>query len=138
MGKAGRGDRKNAEHLSRAFDAKILKKSSALARRYSLVIEPESELGYVGRTLEMPMVMSDGASVEACVRAVLQATSATIATMLELGEEPPVPAAERTRDQQLNIRVSAHERLRLEALAREGGFVSVSDYVRSAALRSVG
>lgn len=84
------------------------------------------------------MVMSDGKSVQACVRAVLEATAATIATMLEMGEKPPAPASDRKRDQQLNIRLSVEEKLRLQAVAQSEGFASISDYVRSAALRAAG
>lgn len=98
------------------------------------MIEPDADVGYFGRTVEMPTVMSDGKTVTACVRNVLEATALAIAATLEDGQTPPAPAREGKRDQQINIRVTADEKLRLESLAARDGFRSVSDYVRSAAL----
>lgn len=102
------------------------------------MIERDAELGYVGRTLEMPGVMADGRTVASCAENVLDATIAAVATLLEQGQRAPSPTNQRKRDQQLNIRISAEERLRLQALAERDGFASVSDYVRAAALRSAG
>lgn len=122
-------------HLSRPFDPAILRSAQRIAASYRLVLQPEPGLGYVGRTLEMPLVMSDGKSVEQCARSVLDATTLAVATILEKGERPPQPAAELRRDQQLNLRISAEERLRLESLSRRDGFRNISDYVRAVALR---
>lgn len=86
----------------------------------------------------MPFAVSDGPSYEVCAANTLEATASGIAAMLEAGQTPPTPLRERKRDQQLNIRITADERLRLEALAAQDGFRSVSDYVRSIALRWTG
>lgn len=94
--------------------------------------------GYLGCTVEMPSVMGGAKSIEACVRDVLEATAASIATMLERGESPPSPAREGKRDQQVNIRLTADEKLALEGAARREGYRSVSDLIRAAAIRAAG
>lgn len=88
--------------------------------------------------MEMPLVMADGKTIAACANALIEATALAIVSILEHGEKPPAPASDRKRDQQLNIRLSAEEKLRLEASAQAEGFASISDYVRSAALRAAG
>lgn len=110
----------------------------AIAKTYSLVIEPESELGYFGRTLEMPFVMSDGRTPMKCVENVREATALVVGTMLEEGETPPRPAREGKRTQQVNIRLSAEEKLALEGIAAREGYRSISDYVRASILRRAG
>lgn len=109
-------------------------KAVQLASQYQLVIASEPGVGFLGRTVEMPFAMGDGATIEDCAAAVLDATACGIAALLESGETPPAPAREGKRDQQVNIRLTAEERLTLESLANREGFRSVSDYVRSAAL----
>ncbi len=83
----------------------------------------------------MPFAMSDGKTIAACIASTLEATACGIAAMLEAGQTPPSPAREAKRDQQLNLRLTADERFRLESAAQAAGFRSVSDFVRSAALR---
>lgn len=121
-------------HLSRPFDAAVLAKARELAAQYRLVIEADDDVGYVGCTVELPLVMGGGSTVQACARDVLEATTLSIATTLERGEKPPSPAKEGKRDQQINIRLSAEEKLRLEGLAAREGFRSLSDFVRASAL----
>lgn len=120
----------------RPFDTTTLRKARAIASGYRLVIEPESGVGYLGRTVELPYVMGDGKTIESCVASVLEATTLAVATLLEQGERPPTPAAEAKRDRQVNIRLTADEKGRLEEAARAEGFRSISDYIRHAALRS--
>jgi len=86
----------------------------------------------------MPYAMSDGPTIAACAANTLEATAASIATLLEDGRRPPAPSRDAVRTQQVNIRLSNDEKLQLEAAAKREGFRSVSDYVRSAALRGVG
>jgi predicted RNase H-like HicB family nuclease len=99
-------------------------------------MEPEPGVGYFGRTIELPYAMSGGKTPAECAASVLEATTLAVATMLEHGERPPAPASDARREQQLNIRITADERLRLEEGARKAGFRSISDFVRTAALRS--
>jgi hypothetical protein len=86
----------------------------------------------------MPYVMADGTTIEACAAETLVATTLAVATMLELGEAPPVPARAGKRDQQVNIRLTAEEKLQLEAAARREGFRSLSDFLRASGLGRAG
>ncbi len=56
-----------------------------------------------------------------------------VATLLEQEIEPPVPASEK-RSEQLNVRLTSSERIRIESAAKRQGFRGVSDFVRAAAL----
>lgn len=99
---------------------------------------PDEEIGYLGRTIEMPLVMGSGHTPEACVAETLEATTAVIATILEKGEVPPASSSEGRRDQQVNIRLTAEEKLLLEEASRREGFRSLSDYLRSVGLNRAG
>ncbi len=120
--------------IDRPFDAAILRKAKRVAASYRLVIEPEPDVGYFGRTAEMPYAMGDGETIEACIRETMDATIAAIATMLEQGQRPPTPASAAKRDRQVNIRMTADEKERLEEAARQAGFRSISDFLRTAGL----
>jgi predicted RNase H-like HicB family nuclease len=100
------------------------------------VIEPESSVGFLGRTVEMPYVMADGKSVVDCLHSTVEATIVAVATLLELGQKPPSPATQAKRDRQVNIRLTADEKARLEEVARAEGFRSLSDFMRHSALRT--
>ena len=129
---------KERRELSRPFDKTILARARAIAEQYKLTIESDPEVGFVGSTVELPLVLGGGKTVQACARDVLDATTATIASILERGERPPAPARESKRDQQVNIRLSADEKFRLEEAARREGFRSVSDFIRAASLGRAG
>ena len=109
-----------------------------MAEAYKIVIEPEPELGFMGRSVEMPHVWGDGRTPTECVKSVREALIAVVATMLEMGERPPAPASEAKRQVQLNIRLTDEEKLLLEEAARRDGFRGLSDFVRAAALAKAG
>jgi predicted RNase H-like HicB family nuclease len=94
--------------------------------------------GFVGRSVEMPLVFGKGDTASACFESTLHALAATVQTMLDDGLKPPTPAAEGKREVQLNIRLTTDERVRIEEQARQAGFRSISDYIRRAALRGTG
>jgi predicted RNase H-like HicB family nuclease len=110
-------------------------RAQALARSYRLVLEADAELGFVGRTVELPLVMADGRTIEACAKAVLRASAEAVSALLERGIRPPAPSREGRREVQINIRLTAEERLTLEAAAERTSARSISDFVRLAALR---
>jgi predicted RNase H-like HicB family nuclease len=124
--------------LSRPFAPEVLRRARGLAEQYRLVISPEPGVGYFGHALELPSAMGDGKSVDACARAVLEAATVAVATMIERGEKPPAPSTEGRRDQQVNLRLTAEEKMRLEAAAGRDGFRSLSDYIRASALDRAG
>lgn len=86
----------------------------------------------------MPLVMGDGTTPETCVASTLEATAIVIASILEKGETPPASSTEGKRDQQVNIRLTAEEKLLLEEASRREGFRSLSDYLRSVGLNRAG
>jgi predicted RNase H-like HicB family nuclease len=128
--KASRGK----QALDRPFDAAILRKAGEIAGQYRLVLEQDDDGGYIGSTVEMPLAMGDGKTVDACVKSTLDGTIAAVATLLEAGEAPPSPSREGKREHQVNIRLSADEKFRLEHAAQAQGYRSLSDYMRAAAL----
>jgi predicted RNase H-like HicB family nuclease len=124
--------------LDRAFDPAIERRARQIAQRYRLVLEPDPEVGFIGRGLEMPTVFADAPTAEECVQATREALTAAVATMLEMGLRPPVPAATGVRQTQINVRLTGEEKLILEDSARRAGFRGVSDFVRAAALNYMG
>ncbi len=127
--------RNESERLDRPFDRAVLKRAREIASRYSLILEPEPQVGYVGSAMELPNVFADGASPDRCVKETLAALTGVVARMIELGQTPPAPAQQsEQRDVQLNIRVSAREKLLIEKAAKAKGFTGVSEYLRSVAV----
>lgn len=119
--------------LTKPFDKKTWTKAQKLAAQYTVIIHFEDG-DYFGRTLEMPYVMADGPTPEACMAAVLEATTSSIALMYEDGDQPPAPASDEKRSVQVNVRLTQQEKFRLEEAARRAGFRGLSDFVRNAAL----
>jgi predicted RNase H-like HicB family nuclease len=121
--------------LDRPFAPDVWRRARQIASRYSLVLEPEPQVGYVGSALELPNVFADGKTPDACVKQTVDAVTGVVARMLELGKAPPVPAKDaEQRDVQLNIRVSAREKMLIEKAAKARGFRGVSDYLRTVAV----
>ncbi len=116
------------------MDRELLKQASAIADQYRIILDPDEDCGYVGYPLELPGVFGDGKTADACVRSVREAATVLIAYYFEEGRTPPPPSTEVKRTQQINIRVTDEEKLRIEAAARRDGFRGISDFVRSASL----
>ncbi|MEM1211479.1 MAG: DUF1778 domain-containing protein [Planctomycetota bacterium] len=122
-------------YLRRDFEPKLWKKAQQIAGTYTFISKYDpDEACYFGRTLEMPRVMADGLTPEACLKETLLATALSVAVLLEDDERPPAPLSDQKRTSQLNVRLTADEKLRIEEAARAAGFRGVSDFVRSAAL----
>jgi predicted RNase H-like HicB family nuclease len=116
------------------FDPAIARRARQIAECYRLVLEPDPDVGFIGRGLEMPTVFADGPTADQCVRATREALTAAVATMLEMGLRPPAPAVKGARQAQINVRLTAEEKLILEDSARRAGFRGVSDFVRAGVL----
>lgn len=128
--------KKRPKGIDRPFKPELLKRARAIAARYQVLLWYEDGEWY-GHGLELPTTYADGKTPTACVSATRRAMTATVAFMLERGEAPPQPALaleRKGRSQQLNIRVSPEERLRLDELARQNGFRGAADYLRARAL----
>ena len=93
---------------------------------------------YVGRGVELPMTFGDGPTPDECMKNTREALTVTVAYMLEQNEPPPPPATEAGRSEQISLRVSAEEKLRLETLAAQHGFKGVADYLRARGLARAG
>jgi len=118
------------------FAPKLWKRAADIAAGYRLIIEKEPEVGgYLGRSVEMPMVMGDGTTIAKCAVETLEAMTLAVATMLEQGERLPISSSSEKRTAQVNIRVTEEEKMRLEEAAKRQGFRGISDYIRSAALK---
>lgn len=118
------------------IDRELLKKAEGFARDYHIVIESHERAGYMGTSLEIPTVFSTGATPDKCVSATQQALTVAIAAMMEAGVNPPKPYVERKRDEQMNIRIDAEEKLLLKQAANRQGFSSISEFVRVTVLRN--
>ncbi len=121
--------------MDRPFEPDVLDKAQRIARQYQIVLEQQDD-GWYGRGLELPHVMADGPTVAECVENVREALTGAVALMLEEGRTPPAPARTGKRICQLNVRLLAEERARLEAVATRLGFSSMAEFVRTAALEA--
>jgi len=92
------------------------------------------EEGYwFGHGVELHYAMGGGNTPSRCVKDTYEAMRAVVALMLEKGECPPHPSNQK-REEQVNIRLTVLEKLQLETQAAQGGFNSISDYMRCKAL----
>ncbi len=123
--------------IARPFAAELLNAARQVADAYRLILEPDAKRGFLGRALEFPTVFERGATPDECVHNARQALTVAVATMLEMGQQPPA-ATSTIRQEQVNIRLSADEKLLLETRARNAGFRGLSDYARAALLRPLG
>ena len=132
--KSKNSSRKRAKlRPDRPFDAAILARARARADKYQVVVWYQDGEWY-GRGVELPDAMNDGKTPAECIANTRDMFVTVIAVMLEQGQNPPPPADEGVRSEQMNIRLSADERLRLVTAAKQRGFEGVSDFVRTAAL----
>jgi predicted RNase H-like HicB family nuclease len=123
--------------VDRPYAPAILARARAIADQYQLIIWREDGEWY-GRGLEVPNAMDDGKTPDECTANVRKALISHVAYLLEKGETPPPAVATRTRAEQINLRLTADEKLTLETAAKQGGFGGVSDFVRSAAMKAAG
>ena len=84
--------------------------------------------------MEYPNVFVHAKTSDACIRKTREALMVGVAVMLEAGDAPPLAASEEQRTHQVNIRLTAQERLLIDSAARRRGFRGISDFVRTAAL----
>jgi len=123
--------------LSKPFDASILRKAKKIVAGYSIVLEKSEKLGFIGSAVEFPTVFADAKTVQQCYKYTQEALMVAVAAMLEVGQRPPQPASAKKRTTQVNVRLTAAEKLRLVNAAKNRGFKGLSDFIRNAALRQV-
>jgi predicted RNase H-like HicB family nuclease len=127
----------NTKRKRNADVSGVIAADQALAASYTLVLEPLTNGSYRGRSLELPTVLGFGADVSKCAKDVQESLALAIAAMREAGQAPPPPATEGKRDDQVNIKLTRHERAFINEAARREGFRSVSDFMRSVAVRQL-
>jgi predicted RNase H-like HicB family nuclease len=127
--------KKSAKAIDRPFAADVLAKARKVVDEYQVIVHREEGRWY-GRGLEMPLVFGDGATVEACVKDTREALLGAVAYLLEENERPPAPATAGQRTEQVNVRLTAEEKLLLEASAKRKGFSGLSDFIRAAAVEA--
>lgn len=119
--------------LERPFDPALLNEAAAIAGRYRVVLEREEDGGgYAARGVEFPTVFASAPTPNECEAKIREMLTVGVAAMMEAGERPPSPMSKRRV--QVNIRLSADEKVMLEDAAQEAGFRGVSEFVRFAAL----
>lgn len=123
--------------IDRPFDAVTLRRAADLAQSYKIVLEPDPDEGFIGRVLEAPQWIGVGKTPDECVKETREIAISALATIIEMGQAPPTPAIQNQRSEQINIRVTAEEKLRLEEGARSKGFRGISDFVRSTTLTNL-
>jgi predicted RNase H-like HicB family nuclease len=135
MSTKSKSSSKASKNPRRAFAPAILAKARRLAERYQVVMQFEDGRWY-GRGLELPLVFGDGRTPEACIDDTREALVLAAATMIEAGQRPPAPATSGRRTEQVNVRLTAEEKLLLEASAKQKGFSGLSDFIRAAAVEA--
>lgn len=137
MSRNSKGSTKK-EAKSKALDAPfkptVLNKAKRLAGQYRMTLEKNDKLGFIGSSLELPTVFADGATPEACYQATEDALMVAVATMLECGQVPPQPVSARKRTEQVNVRLTAEEKMVISNAASSLGFRGISDFIRNMAM----
>jgi predicted RNase H-like HicB family nuclease len=123
--------------LNKPFKESILRKAKKIAADYRIILERNERLGFIGSSVEIPTVFADAKTPEKCYKATQEALMVAVATMIECGQRPPQPASMGLRTEQVNVRLTAEEKLLFTNAAMNLGFKGISDFIRSTALKSV-
>jgi len=123
--------------LRGAFKASVLRKAKKIAADYRIVLEKNERLGFIGSSVELPTVFADAKTPDKCYKATQEALMVAVATMIESGQRPPQPASAGRRTEQVNVRLTAEEKLLFANAAMNLGFKGISDFIRNTALNSV-
>lgn len=119
------------------FKESVMRKAKKIASDYRIILERNERLGFIGSSVEIPTVFADAKTPEKCYRAAEDAMMVAVATMIECGQRPPQPASAGRRNEQVNVRLTAEEKLLFANAAMNLGFKGISDFIRSTALNSV-
>jgi len=89
-----------SKDIDRPFEDKIWIEAKKIAERYNIRIKGNSSLGYVANSIEMPTVWADGLTPNTCLKASIEAHTVAVATILELGDELPIPMKDRPLEEE--------------------------------------
>lgn len=129
-----RSKNSKADDPGRPFDADTLDAARKLSEQYQIILVQDGDTWF-GRGLELPNVFGDGGTPDQCIAETRQAMTAAVATMLERDQRPPAPAGDK-RVEQVNVRLTAEEKLAIERTAKANGFRGIGDFMRTRALGS--
>jgi predicted RNase H-like HicB family nuclease len=127
--------KKSAKAIDRPFSSKLLQQAKCIADKYQIVLACEEGHWY-GRSLELSNVFGDGDTAEQCINDTREALYGAVACMLEQELKPPAPARIGRRTHQVNIRVTAEEKLLLETAAKRKGYTGLSDFIRASVIET--
>ncbi len=128
---------KPTKKLNAPFAENILHKAQKIAGSYRIIMDKNENLGFVANSVELPTVFADGKTPDECYKAIEKALTVAVATMLEVGQKPPVPASSRIRTEQINVRITSEEKMLLADAASSMGFKGISDFIRNIALNRI-
>ena len=123
--------------LKQFLKKSLLRKAERIVSDYRIIIERNDRLGFIGSSVELPTVFADAKTPEKCYRAAEDALMVAVATMIECGQRPPQPASAGLRTEQVNVRLTAEEKLLFANAAMNLGFKGISDFIRISALDRV-
>lgn len=110
-----------------------------IADRYQFVVKHEPDEPYFyAFGVEAKGAMGGGETIAECEASIREAMTLWVATVLEQGKRPPLPADDEKRTAQVNVRLTENEKSRIEEAARHAGYRGVADYVRASALEKAG
>ena len=125
------------KRLNQPFKESVLRKAKKIVTDYRITLERNDRLGFVGGSVELPMVFADAKTPDKCYKATQEALMVAVATMIECGQRPPQPSSAKKRTVQVNIRLTSEEKLLLANAAMSFGFKGISDFIRNSALNRV-
>ena len=140
MSRSSKNSSKNeakSKRLKKPFKESIVRQAKKLIADYRIILERHDRLGFIGCSVELPTVFADAKTPEQCYKATEEALMVAVATMIECGQRPPQPASARRRTEQVNVRLTAEEKLLFANAAMNLGFKGVSDFIRNSALDRV-
>jgi predicted RNase H-like HicB family nuclease len=123
--------------LEAPFDAALWRRATKSAEKYSVLVQAVGDR-FIARCVEMPGVTALGATSDEALQALREPLTVAIATLLESDRKVPAPAGEGKRESQVNVKLTAEERIIVEEASKREGFRGLSDYFRHAALRLAG
>jgi predicted RNase H-like HicB family nuclease len=126
-----------SKRLKKPFKESIVSKAKKLVADYRIILERHDRLGFIGCSVELPTVYADAKTPEQCYKATEEALMVAVATMIESGQRPPQPASAGRRTEQVNVRLTAEEKLLFSNAAMNLGFKGISDFIRNSALDRV-
>jgi predicted RNase H-like HicB family nuclease len=140
MSKSSKNSSKNgakSKAINKPFKESIVRKAKKIVADYRIILERNERLGFMGSSVEIPTVFTDAKTPEQCYKATQDALMVAVATMIECGQRPPQPASMGLRTEQVNVRLTAEEKLLFTNAAMNLGFKGISDFIRNTALNNV-